>query len=132
MEVKKVIYIILLIIWMITVFLFSSEKGETSGNTSGKVIKTILKIFRQDVSEENIKNLQLPIRKLAHFTLYAIGGILAIALLNQYNITIIQKIIYSQLILLIFLFQQLSQQLLELKPYLEHCYQQLHNEAHTS
>lgn len=99
MEIKKVIYIILLIVWMITVFLFSCEKGEISGNTSGKVIKIILKILKKDVSEENIKKLQLPIRKLAHFTLYAIGGILAIALLNQYNITIIQKIIYSQLII---------------------------------
>lgn len=99
MEIKKVIYLILLIVWMITVFMFSSEKGETSGNTSGKIIKTILKIFRKDVSEENIKKLQLPIRKLAHFTLYGVGGVLAIALLNQYDITIIKKIIYSQLII---------------------------------
>lgn len=99
MKIKKIICIILIIIWMITVFSFSNQKGEASGNTSEKVIKTVLKILKKDVSEENIEKLQLPIRKLAHFTLYGVGGALAIALLNQYNITIIKKIMYSQLII---------------------------------
>ncbi len=96
---KKVILIILLIIWMITIFCFSNQKGETSGNTSGRVIKAILKIFNKEISEEQVQKLQLPIRKLAHFTIYAIGGMLAIMLLNQYDIPIIQKILYSQLII---------------------------------
>lgn len=96
---KKIILIILLIIWMITVYCFSNQQGESSGNTSGKFIKTILKVFSKDISKEQIQKLQLPIRKLAHFTIYAIGGILAILLLNQYNIPLIQKLIYSQLII---------------------------------
>jgi len=96
---KKIILIILLIIWMITVYCFSNQKGETSGNTSGRFIKGILKIFSKDISEEQVQKLQLPIRKLAHFTIYAIGGLLAIILLNQYNIPLIQKILYSQLII---------------------------------
>ncbi|MBE5819578.1 MAG: VanZ family protein [Clostridiales bacterium] len=99
---QKIILIILLIIWMITVYCFSNQKGETSGNTSGKVIEAVLKIFTKDVSEEKIQKLQLPIRKLAHFTIFAIGGVLAIMLLNQYNIPLIQKIIYSQLIITIY------------------------------
>lgn len=99
---QKIILIILLIIWMITVFCFSNQQGETSGSTSGKVIKAILKIFTKDVSEEKIQKLQLPIRKLAHFTIFSIGGVLAIMLLNQYNIPLIQKIIYSQLIITIY------------------------------
>lgn len=99
---QKIILIILLIIWMITVFCFSNQQGETSGGTSGKVIKAILKIFTKDVSEEKIQKLQLPIRKLAHFTIFAIGGVLAIMMLNQYNIPLIQKIMYSQLIITIY------------------------------
>ncbi len=99
---KKIILIVLLIIWMITVYCFSNQKGETSGNASGKVIKAILKIFTKDVSEEQVQKLQLPIRKLAHFTIYAIGGVLAIILLNQYNIPLVQKVIYSQLIITIY------------------------------
>lgn len=99
---KKIILIILLIIWMITVYCFSNQKGEISGNTSGKVIEAILKVFTKDVSKEKIEKLQLPIRKLAHFTIFAIGGVLAIMLLNQYNIPLIQKIIYSQLIITIY------------------------------
>lgn len=96
---KKIVLIILLIIWMIIVFWFSNQKGETSGNTSGKFIKTILKIFVKDISKEQVQKLQLPIRKLAHFTIYAIGGVLAIMLMNQYNIQLIQTIIYSQVII---------------------------------
>ena len=59
-------------------------------------------MFSKDISEEQVQKLQLPIRKLAHFTIYAIGGILAIILLNQYNIPLIQKILYSQLIISIY------------------------------
>ena len=99
---KKTILIILLVIWMLTVYCFSNQKGEISGNTSGKVIKAILNIFTKDISDEQVQKLQLPIRKLAHFTIYAIGGVLAIILLNQYNIPLIQKIIYSQLIISIY------------------------------
>ena len=99
---KKIILIVLLIIWVITVFCFSNQQGETSGNTSGKVIKAILKIFAKDISEEQVQKLQLPIRKLAHFTIYATGGVLAIMLLNQYNIPLIQKMLYSQLIISIY------------------------------
>lgn len=102
MEAKKIIYIILIIIWMITVFLFSNQAGEESGGTSGKVIKQILKIFSKELTDEKVQKLQLPIRKLAHFTIYAIGGALAILLLNEFNIPLIQKMIYSQLFISIY------------------------------
>lgn len=98
----KIILIILIIIWMVTVFLFSNQKGETSGNTSGNFIKVLAKIFAKNPSEKQIEKLQLPIRKLAHFTIYAIGGVLAILLLNQFEISLLQKITYSQLIITIY------------------------------
>ena len=87
---------------MVTVFLFSNQKGEISGNTSGKFIKVLAKIFAKNPSEKQIERMQLPIRKLAHFTIYAIGGVLAILLLNQFEISFLQKIIYSQLIITIY------------------------------
>lgn len=102
MNIKQIIYIILIIIWMITVFFFSNQPGEKSGGTSGKVIKGLMKIFSKEPTDEEIQKLQLPIRKLAHFTIYAIGGVLAILFLNEYNIPLIQKIIYSQLFLSIY------------------------------
>ena len=102
MILKKLILIVLIIIWMIVVFLFSGQQGKDSGNTSSKFIKVILKIFTKDVSEEKIQKLQLPIRKLAHFTIYAIGGMLVILLLNQYNISVFQKILYSQIFMTLY------------------------------
>ena len=89
---KKTILIILLIIWMIIVYLFSSQPGEESGKTSGGFIRKALKMLNKDITEEKIKKLQLPIRKLAHFTLYAVGGFIAILLLNQYDLSLLQKI----------------------------------------
>ncbi len=98
----KIILIILIILWMVTVFLFSNQKGEISENTSGKFIKVLAKIFEKNPSEKQIERMQLPIRKLAHFTIYALGGVLAILLLNQFEISFLQKIIYSQLIITIY------------------------------
>ncbi len=99
---KKKILIFLLIIWMITVFFFSMEQAERSSNTSGKVIKTVLKVTNQPQTKENVEKLQFPVRKLAHLTLYTIGGIIAILLLNEYDISIRKKILISELIILLY------------------------------
>lgn len=102
MKIKKIILIILILIWMITVFIFSNQASTESSNASGKVIEVIMKILNIDISDEKIQELQLPIRKLAHFTIYAIGGLLITLLINQYNILTVQKIIYSQLFITIY------------------------------
>lgn len=103
MKIIKIILIILIICWMATVFVFSSQKGEKSGGTSGKVINKLFKIVKKSPTEEQISKLQLPIRKLAHFTIYLIGGVLAILLLKQYNnITTAKKIIYCQLFITLY------------------------------
>ena len=51
----KIILIILIILWMVTVFLFSNQKGEISENTSGKFIKVLAKIFEKNPSEKQIE-----------------------------------------------------------------------------
>lgn len=82
MKVKKAICIILVIIWMSAMFWFSNQQGTGSSSTSKKVseiIVNIIDIKKQytDVEKEEIINVVEPIiRKLAHYTLYAIGGIL--------------------------------------------------------
>lgn len=97
MKYKKAILILLIIIWMITVFIFSNQQSSDSANTSGKFIKIVMKIFNKDISDEQIQALQLPIRKLAHFTIYAIGGVLVALLVNKYKISTLKKILYSQM-----------------------------------
>lgn len=79
---KKVISIIFVLIWMFSLFSFSNQQGETSSSTSKKVSKIIVNIidFKHEYKEEKkqqiVSNIEPYIRKLAHFSLYAIGGIL--------------------------------------------------------
>ena len=77
-NITNTIWILAVIIWMIIVFYFSSQVSEASGNTSGSLISFFLTIFKKDWSAQELANtievLQPFVRKLAHFTLYAIGG----------------------------------------------------------
>lgn len=78
--IKRIVLIILILLWMNLVFGFSSQNGEISGGLSLKIIK----IFVQD---ENLIEILHPIvRKLAHFSLYAVGGILIYTFVSTFNI----------------------------------------------
>lgn len=80
-KLKKVISIAFVVIWMISIFSFSNQQGESSSFTSKKVSKIIVNIIniKNEYREEQIiSNIEPYIRKLAHFSLYALGGILLI------------------------------------------------------
>jgi len=89
--IKKIIYGIFVIIWMATVFNFSSEQSTKSTSTSETVIRAGLsknenfKKLNESEQKTIIEKYQHPIRKLAHFTLYAIGGLLIFNFLNTFN-----------------------------------------------
>ena len=88
------------IIWMIIIFKFSNEPATVSGNTSSNVTKIIVSIFTsKDITEEQknelIEKLDPMIRKLAHFSLYTIGGILILLYINIYKLEESKKIVYS-------------------------------------
>ena len=96
----KQILIIPVVIWMIVVFEFSSESADISGNTSLNVTRKIAQvIISKDLTEEqkneNIEVLDSVIRKVAHFTLYTIGGFLGLLYINIYEIDDKKKIGYS-------------------------------------
>lgn len=77
---KRIILGILILLWMYIVFGFSSQNGEMSGGLSLKLVK----IFIQD---ESIVEMVHPIvRKLAHFSIYTLGGILIYSFVNTFNI----------------------------------------------
>ena len=84
----KIIYLVLVLIWMLTVFMFSCQNGEQSQNTSGKVTELIVKIIthNKNITEfkrlELIENTDYYIRKLAHYSIYALGGILIYNYIN--------------------------------------------------
>lgn len=85
---KRIILIILTIIWMLIIFWFSSQNSTQSSGTSQKVIKAVLKIVSNvEQEQENIivEQMQHIVRKMAHFSIYMIGGILLINLVSTYT-----------------------------------------------
>ncbi len=108
MKHKKIILAILIVIWMITIFMFSGEGGKKSKTTSGSIVGFIVdKIYdtsnmSQKEREDKIEDLQRPIRKLAHFTIYTIGGVITFVFMNKLNITNKRKILYSIMFCLIY------------------------------
>lgn len=104
MSKSKIILGILIIIWMGTVFFFSNQPSIKSSNTSKGVIEKITNRIPNMNNATNaekeglIEELQTPVRKLAHFSLYTVGGILILLYLNQFNLTEKRKIIYSFII----------------------------------
>ena len=92
---KKTISFIVLILWMIVIFSFSSADANKSTSTSDKVITTMIEIKDKITNNETpnnekeiiIKNSSFYIRKIAHITEYLILGFLMFNLLKQYSVT---------------------------------------------
>ncbi len=81
-------------VWMVVIFVFSAQNGDTSGSTSGNFIEFIAKIFKPDfdsLSEsdkaEIIASWQLIVRKTAHFSEYAVLGALSANALRTYSLS---------------------------------------------
>lgn len=105
MSKKLLIYILLSILCMITIFTFSSKNTNESNGTSKGLIKyfvhTYEKVFDKDIDEEVIiTKLNYPIRKLAHYSIYLLLGIFI------YNIFLLtgvkHKVLLSVLVCMIY------------------------------
>ena len=75
----KIIKIILIVIWMAVIFNFSNQGGTKSSGTSQKVTEVIMNIVSNGSNIENeqkMHDIEKVIRKLAHYTIYTIGGFL--------------------------------------------------------
>ena len=119
---KRIILGILIIIWMITIFLFSSQDGMESESTSDIITNRIVNetIENNIEIEENVDNtnneninnsvnvakynyefemykgeVRLVVRKSAHFIIYLVGGILLFNFFRTYNISLRNQIIYA-------------------------------------
>lgn len=105
---KKTISIVLLILWMIIIFSFSSADANKSTGTSDKVITTMIEIKDKITDQETpinekeiiVKNSSFYVRKIAHITEYLILGLLMFNALKQFNIlniyyAIILCVLYS-------------------------------------
>lgn len=83
----------LTIITMITIFMFSSGNAQVSSSQSGKITKTVIKVTRRDfdalAKEKQAKiynDTEHVIRKLAHFSIFALLGFSAMVAAGTYKI----------------------------------------------
>lgn len=104
MLIKKYIYIVLIIVVLISIYLFSSMNWKDTNSVSkGIIIKSIdivESITHKEYDRKLIVNkLNYPIRKCAHFTIFLLLGICIYLLLNSFHIP--HKILISILLSII-------------------------------
>lgn len=104
---KRVINIILIILWMGLIFVLSNDTAEESSKKSdGLIVRCVQDIIKRDLStkekEKVLKYLVKPVRKSAHFFLYFVLGILIINLFKSFELFNYKTIILA--ILLCFLY----------------------------
>jgi len=100
---KFYLYLVFTILCMLLIFTFSNKNAQTSNSTSKNLINNIIniyeKVFSKEVDNEKvIKKLNYPIRKLAHYSIYFLLGILIYNFIA--NTTIKKKFLTSLLICL--------------------------------
>ena len=97
MKSKKIITIILIVLWMILVFYLSNQGADDSAELSGGLTRKVLQILHiidgKTVEEQAM--IETVFRKLAHFCLYTLGGILILLHINLYKISDKNKVIIS-------------------------------------
>lgn len=104
LSIKQVIGLLLIIIWMITIFLFSNQQGNASSVTSNKVTKEIIEIIpstkhlEENQKKEIVKKVNPIMRKIAHYTIYLIGGILLMFFISTIVQSEKKSVLYSVLI----------------------------------
>ena len=77
--IKRIVLLVLIIVWAVFVFGFSSQTGNESSGLSRKIAEIFFK------TEEALAIAEPIIRKLAHFSEYALGGVLMYLLIDTYN-----------------------------------------------
>ena len=102
----KIINIILVIISMLAIFLFSSEKADDSNITSRKITSKFVRVIDKDKDKQKLKatveEKDSITRKAAHFLEYALLGFLVLNMLKDYKKINIKLIIISILICILY------------------------------
>lgn len=88
--ITRIILLVLILIWVFLVYGFSNQSGTESSGISRMVAEFLFD------SEELIEKAEPVIRKLAHFSEYAVGGILFYSLFSTYNFTKRKRTLISE------------------------------------
>lgn len=107
---KKVVLKVFILLWMVFIFLLSNQPADESTQLSNgfisQTIGNVYKLIHKDVSPISIKEIQEKYthvtRKMAHFTIYMILGLLVGLLFREYNIETKKLIFYGILICMVY------------------------------
>ena len=92
---KKIISILLLVMWMVLIFCFSQQDATDSSSLSNGFIATIYSfITGKEATLEVLEKYSFIVRKLAHFSVYFVLGLLSFNVMVQFK----TKYAYSFLI----------------------------------
>ena len=102
--------IILLILWLLTIFLFSNDKAEVSSEKSDGISNTIVNIienisgnnYSEEKYEEVLNIVIFIVRKTAHFLEYLILGLLVINVIKDYKVLEVKYIITGVLFCMLY------------------------------
>lgn len=81
MKAKRLILLVLIVIWALLIFGLSGQNGDESSGLSRKIVEFFTN------NEETIDMVEPYVRKLAHFSEYGVGGVLFILLFSTYKWT---------------------------------------------
>ena len=83
---KRFIYLTLSILWMLLIYSFSAATADASSEDSMFITDYIIKFFFSDPSEEIISIIETIIRKIAHFSEYAVLSVLLTLTLRSFGL----------------------------------------------
>ena len=98
--IKKIIKLILIILWMGIIFSFSSESGDASTKKSDSLIIKFVETIKgrelsSDEREDAINYLVIPVRKGAHLLVYLILGVLVFSFISEFMVLSYKSILLA-------------------------------------
>lgn len=99
---KKIIYSLLVVAWMIVIFLFSNQDATNSTEMTVGLLDRILSFLHLENLEEIINILFMPVRKMAHYIIYLILGLLVLNLIKEFDLSLKEMIIASLIICIMY------------------------------
>lgn len=107
-NILRVILILLLLETFFIIFGFSNQNGEESGGVSKRVTATVTKNIKsiQDLEKKQKENvlqrIESIIRKIAHFSIYTVVGLLLMGIMSTYKLKENHRIGISMIIGMIY------------------------------
>lgn len=93
--IKRIIFLILIILTSLMIFGFSAQNGEESSSISRKIATIVISIFNKNGQEAAVLGAEGVIRKLAHFSIYTLLGTWIMAYADTFKVKEKNKMILT-------------------------------------